>query len=462
MSLTVGSTAVPYGDTFQFTRKLSDSCDWSLNVREDARELEPDASSSYAGVFDENAYSSDGLTYAKLLSTSGTMSDGTAWTLPTGVPDSYSYQVRAGDLDAAFTWRGKGIASKLYRPHLSLASIISNSGSLKRVQDVLAYIFSAYGIACDVSGVEPNYVVPRMQLQDGSPIEWVRQLLEVTQAEWYEDGSTIVCFQPSWSGTGYDWSYTTSEVSLREVSTQVSAVVDFSNYITCQRADDTGGVVGSAEKQNATFGRQGLVTFSTPVPLLKLHWRTKLEVGGFLSDFYIYGPDGPPARPIDCRVNRGAAPPLQSGDVAHSVEFTFGALVGQVGVTAGSYSIEFRGDTSGGVYEDNVTSLVVQNSASIASGRGTIKSTLGPNPLIADSTTLQTWGERVLYKRSRKAMRISASLWPANYDMKPGDAVRIVDVQKGTTYRIIVQSVNHTLTADEVQRTTTFEGVQYV
>ena len=82
--------------------------------------------------------------------------------------------------------------------------------------------------------------------------------------------------------------------------------------------------------------------------------------------------------------------------------------------------------------------------------------------MCSSDLTLQTWGERVLYKRSRKAMRITASLWPANYDMKPGDAVRIVDVQKGTTYRIIVQSVNHTLTADEVQRTTTFEGVQYV
>lgn len=461
MTLTVGSTVLPYGDGFSLTRKMSDTTDWSFSTRQDAREFEPDAG-TYPNVFDENAYATDGTTYAKLLTITGTMPNGSAWSLPTGVPDSYSYSVRAGELDASFSWKGKGIASKLYRPHLSLPSVISGGSSLHRVRDVLASIFEAYGIDHDVSAVEPNYVVPRMQMQDGSPIEWIRQLLEVTQAEWYEDDGRIVCFQPAWEGSGQDWTYTTAQVALREITTNVSAVVDFSNYITCQRADDTGGVIGTADKQNATFGRQGLVTFSAPVPLLSLSWRIKLELNGQLSDFYIYGQDGPPAAPIEVRAARGERPTTQAGSMAHSVEFTLGAHVNDVGALSGAYSIEFRGDSTGGVYQDSVSSIVVKNTDSIESGRGTIRSTLGPNPLIADQSTLQTWGERVLFKRSRKAVRISGGLWPANYSLKPGQVVRINDLQKGTSYRVVVTSLSHTFSADETQRVTTFEGVQYV
>lgn len=462
MTLSTPAGNVPYGDSFSLTRKMSDTTDWGLSTKEDLRELEPD-STEYTNVFDENAYDVDGITYSKVLTISGTTEANVPWSLPSGVPDSYGYQINAGDIDGSFTWRGKGIASKLYRPHLSLPSVVSTSTTLVRVRDVLGQIFSAYGITYDVSGVTPNYVVPRMQMQDGSPIEWVRQLLEVTQAEWYENDTTVVCFQPDWSGSGTDYTYSTDEVDLRGMSLSTSAVVDFSNFIVCQRADDTGGVIARADKTDATFGRQGFVSFDQPVPVTTLNWSKKLELMGLLSDFYIYGEDGPPAAPIDARELRGVVPTLQSGSMAHGVEFTFGAFVGGTpGVTSGSYSVEFRGDNSGGVYTDDVTSLAVENTESIASGRGKIQSTLGPNPLIADQSTLQTWGERVLYKRSRKQRRVSATILPANYDLRPGHVVTIEDAYKGTSYRLVVMSVSHNMVADPSGRTTSFEGLQYV
>lgn len=463
MTLDVDGTAIPYGDSFSMTRKLSETNDWSYQSREDLRELEPDAS-EYANLLDENAYDVDGITYTKLLSVSGTTDAGAAWSLPAGVPDAYSYSISAGDIDGSFSWRGKGIASKLYRPHLSLPSVVSTSATKVRVRDVLGQIFDAYGIGYDVSGVSPNYVVPRMQMQDGSPIEWVRQLLEVTQAEWYEStAGSIVCFQPTWSGSGSDYTYDTDEVHIRSLSAGSSAVVDFANYVICQRADDTGGVLARADNTNATFGRQGYIAFSTPVPVNSVSWKRKNEVMGQVSDFYIYGSSPPPASPIAVWEAKGAVPPTVYGPTAYGVEFTFGAFTGgPPGATAGSYSVEFRGDNSGGVYEDSVTALVVQNTDSIESGRGRVQTTLGPNPLIADQSTLQTWGERVLYKRSRRQLRMTVTLHPSNYALRPGHVVTINDSHKGTSYRLVVLSVSHSLVADASQRLTTFEGVQYV
>lgn len=463
LNLSVGEASVPYGDRFQITRKLSDSCDWSLSAREDLRELEPDASGTYAGVFNERAYASDGMTYSKVLEISGTDYDGNAFTLPDGIPDGYSWQIRGGEIDGQFSWRGKGIASKLYRPRLSLPTVLSTVAEPLYVRDVLQTIFDAYSIDANVSAVSPNYLVPRMQMQDSSPIEWVRQLLEVTQAEWYEDGETIVCFQPDWTGeSAADYTYSTDELELRELSSEVSAVVDFTNYLTCRRADDTGGVIARADASNAAFGRQSEVTFDSPVPLQSLSWSKKLQLVGQISDVYIYGPDGPPT-PIDARELKSPAPPITTGSMAHSADFTFGAFTGgPPGATSGSYSIEFRGDTSGGIYADDVTSLVVENIDSIESGIGRIQDVLGPNPLIADEATLQTWGERVLYKRSRQAVRVSATLWPANYNLRPGHIVDIDDVTKGQVYRIVVLEVTQTFGNDEASRFTTFSGVQYV
>lgn len=463
LELTVGETSVPYGDRFQVTRKLSDTTDWSLSAREDLRELEPDAGGAYAGVFNERAYASDGTTYAKVLEVTGTDADGAAFTLPNGIPDGYSWQIRGGDIDGSFTWRGKGIASKLYRPRLSLPTVISTVSTPLYVRDVLQTIFDAYGITASVNGVSPNYLVPRMQMQDSSPIDWIRQLLEVTQAEWYEDEDTFVCFQPDWEGTGpVDFTYSTDELELRELSSEVSAVVEFANHLTCRRADDTGGVIGRADASGAAFGRQSAVTFDSPVPLQSLSWSKKLQLVGQLSDFYIYGPDGPPT-PIDARELKAPAPPVTLGSMAHSVDFAFGAFTGgPIGATSGSYSIEFRGDTSGGIYADDVTSLIVENTASIESGAGRIQDVLGPNPLIADETTLQTWGERVLFKRSRQAVRVAATLWPANYSLRPGHVVEIDDVSKSQTYRVVVQEVTQSFGADEASRVTTFSGVQYV
>lgn len=463
MTLSTPDGNVPYGDALTYTRKLSDTCDWSMSVKQDLRELEPDGA-DYPDVFNQNAYDTDGVTYAKLLSLSGTDDSNNAWSLPSGVPDAYSWGINGGEIDASFTWRGKSTAAKLYRPHLSLPSVVSTSVASVTVRDVLGTILDAYGLSYDVSAVSPNYVVPRMQMQDGSPIEWVRQLLEVTQGEWYEDNNgSIVCMQPDWSGSGADYTYETDETHLRGYSVSVNAVSDFANYIVCQRADDVGGVIARSDKQDTTFGLQGVIEFENPVPVTSITWVRKLELLGVLSDFYFYGPDGPPAAPIAVRDNRAPAPPTQAGTEAHSVQFTFGAYPGgPVGVTKGSYSVEFRADTTGGIYPDTTTSIAVQNTTSISSGRGKVQTTLGPNPLIADATTLQTWGDRVLYKRSRTAVNVSATLNHLEMGLKPGMAVKIHDVLKDKNYRIIVRSVSHNLVPDRNSRVTSFEGVQYV
>ena len=124
--------------------------------------------------------------------------------------------------------------------------------------------------------------------------------------------------------------------------------------------------------------------------------------------------------------------------------------------------MEFRADNSYGVYSDETTSLVVQNATSIASGRGKVQMRLGPNPLIADSTTLQTWGERVLYKSSRKRVEVHATIHPADYSIRPGHRVRIQDAQFGTSRIYTVMQVTQQLTASEADRLTGLSLVAYV
>ena len=456
---------IPYGDQLSVTQRMSETCDWTYSARDDDRFLDPEGNSDWAGYMDDRAYASDGLTYAKRLVVGGTL-DGISWGLPHGIPDDYGYALEMGDPDSQFSWKGKGIASKLYEDHLSLPSLISTASNKYHVQDVLASIFTAYGIQYDVSAVEPNYVVPRMIMNDGQPISWVKALLEPTQGAWYEDGGRIVCFQPAYTGTAYDRAYDTAGGVVRRLQCQRSAT-KVVNCLTVQRADDVGAVLAQADGK--TFGRS-TVTLSTPVSLDSLHWVRRSVVGGEVSDFWIYD-NPPPSLPIAARECRGTPPTTIGGTTARSVSFTFGALSGAPPSSSGSYSLQFRGDATGGVYEDTVTSLVRQDDFSINSGIGKKVDALGPNPLICDQTTMQVWGDRTLVTRARRPYRTS---WLIPFDpwLRPGMRVSLLDHHRNwqstdpaarytVTRYLVVEQVTHSIVPEPYQRTTAFQAVEY-
>jgi len=511
-----GTQTIPYGDSLTVTRNLGATTDIQYAVRDSYRELNPDApDGDWAGVMDDKAYESNGQTYAKSLQITVT-EDAGSWVLPHGVPDAYGYGLNAGDPHEQFTWKLKGIASKLYRPKLSLPTVKSTrtaatdaaswsssttyeagayaasadkvweslaadnldhvpatspdwwrevaTGRLYYVRDVLGMVFDAYGVPYDVSGVTPNYLVAHMPMQNSAPVEWVKQLLVPVKGEWFEDADGIVCMVPAnivalSESTSYVRDWTTEQVKLRNLQFDQSAVVDYCNGLTVQRADDTGGVLAAVDQRGATFGRQGLVTLSQPVPVMSLHF-TRWENVGKISNIYIYGPAGPPAPPIDARELNGAAPPvLQAGTMAYSFDFTFGAWNGSpVGATVGDFSLKAYGDNSFGVYADSDTSIEV---GVPPSERGAIRDTLGPNLLLADRSIMQTWGDRELYTRSRQGKKVGGTIDRGDYGLCPGDRVRITDVKFNRARIYTVTQVQHAFPNNLQDRVTTFQAVTY-
>lgn len=453
---------IPYGDALAFARKLSDTSDWTYSVRDDERELNPDATSgTWSGILNGRAYAADGTTYNKRLRVYG-LHDAVAYQLPDGIPDGGNYTLVEGDPDESLVWRGKGVGAALSKKKISLPTVTSTVGGEVYAQTVLASIFASAGITADVSAVLPNYLVPRMTLQGGTRLEYLTQLLEVVQGEWYENETGIVCFVPDWATESYDYDYSTADVGLREVQAVDSGPIEVANYLTVQRADDTAGVIGKGESGPTAvpFGRQAPITFDTPSPVLSVSYDVKHQLGGEVSDVYFYDAVG---GVIDARACKGAIPEFDgSGTTAYSSDFDLGEALWNPGAEEGTYLVEYRADASGGIYPDTTTSLIVQDAASIASGVGRHHDTLGPNCLIADEATLQLWGERSVYKRARRPVRRQGTLFPANYNLRPGHRVRVYDAQLEVYLTLTVTQVAHTIVPREWDRTTVFEGIRYV
>jgi len=458
LSLTVDGRSIDMALSLDITMREGQTLDWVLTLSDEDRLLEPDAvGTSWSGVLNDKPWDATGTQVVKWLDASGTL-DGQAFSFPRLVPDHYGYGLAQGQIDDTYTWGGVGPALPLYREDQTMPTLVSTGGSAYTLHDVISSTCSAYGVTADTSALTPNYVVARHQRQASQPVQWLAQVVEATQGMWYELGAGIVYYVPDLTASPTR-TYRTDEAIVRsiQVTQQQVRVV---NQIVVSRADDVGGSIATVEQTN--FGRSGYVTFAHPVPIASLTWRRIVEAIGVASDIYIYGPQAPPALPIGCAELRGPAPSLQGGSTAYGVQLTFGATSSTpVGATAGTLRMEFRGDTSGGVYADTTTTLTLNDTASQASGIGIHRQSHGPNPHISDASTLQTWGERILARSGKKQRGYSIEV-PLDPWLRPGVTIDLIDVQPGLTRRLYVTEVRHRIGTTWSDRRTTLQAVQYV
>ena len=458
LSLSVGGQSLDMALALDITMREGQTLDWTLTLSDEDRALEPDAvGTPWSGVLDDKPWDPSGTAIVKWLDASGTL-DGVPFSFPRMIPDHYGYGLAQGQIDDTYTWGGVGPALPLYREDQTMATLVSSGGSTYTLHDVVSSTCSAYGVTADTTALLPNYTVARHQRQASQPIQWLQQATEATQAMWYESGAVIVYYIPDLTAAP-SRTYRTDEAIVRtvQVSQQQVRIV---NQVVVSRADDVGGSLATLEQ--TTFGRSSYVTFSQPVPLASLTWRRIVEAIGVASDIYIYGSLPPPALPIAAYELRAPAPPLIGGAIAYGVQLTFGATLSTpTGATAGTLRLEFRGDTSGGVYSDSTTTLTLNDTTSQGSGIGIHRQSYGPNPHIADATTLQTWGERIL-ARSAKKQRVYSIETSLDPWLRPGMTVDLVDVQPGLTRRLYLTEVRHHIGTTWADRRTSMTGVQYV
>lgn len=426
-------------DELIVTHETLQSIKWTLQITDVMGNLNPDRTTVNSGVtdwrgwLDGKAYSTDANgndIYNKWLRLTCNV-DGQNYYEPTLIPQPSSYEWPKGRSSTyKMSLSGGGYASMgLRRGHDQPTLISKASGTTYQVRDVMADVFQRIGyvvvlpggapaplgpgLAYDVSGVSPNYTVPRIHRQNAQGMKWFSELLDITQGRWREDIGTgadigavsgsdkIIAYQPSLTIPGTPIVTLDASSSAFDAFRVEAPPSEVYNQVVVQRAQDVGAIVGEASPQQTpvTYTRQPKVTFASPADTTFVHADVTLQFGGLVSDVYYYNSLGQICK---TEMDRGAAPPLGGGGPAVSADFTWGILANAPSALAGgNYHVYFRTDSSAISPDASRTYKYPADPAPAIPGYAAQRKELGPTVYVNDLTTLQTWGQRWFLRNGR-------------------------------------------------------------
>jgi hypothetical protein len=499
-------TCVPY--QFSITLTESQPATWSLNLIDGFGNYNPQKPGHWFEAMDEMAFAGGSdytganiissknvptpppYTLAKTLSVHVSWGEqsksynliGTAWSSTRSADTKYFN----------FTWKGTDFSLLLAHEAQTMKTVRSSRNVIYKASTVLKEIFSFYKVKFDLSYFrnEDDYVIPLMHRQNGSPKDWVAQILAAMMYEWkFVNGDTFTPYLPTplnlitptsvhyFASTSYgnntytydprtanpNYIHEFSKMSIKEESMEGSAAAIY-NRVVAIRAAEGGGIADGGTIDCFLFGNQYSAEFNPP--LSAVTWNVVYANNGFFSNFKFYKGDALIAtRDITIgsvnEVITGGGAGLING--CTKVQFTWGVAPGGFIGLGAPGKIEFHGatevDTSnwpGGSQFDTPGTLgtrgqwdyqyvyidptqdnpvpgfrAMSQNAQLIQRYGLRSIEISASPLLPNKIFLQKFADRYLYRASRAARKATYQV-PLNPQIEPGTLIREVDFSLGS------------------------------
>lgn len=252
-TLTAGGTPLPFT---RFSARVSrgEPWQWSASIDNSSGDYGPESSlldcTTYNGLFQVQRSFAFNLTLG-----------GQPWTAAPRLLQT-DHQPVGDALSTLAAIEGSDYSEMLLTPDQKMSDVESSqAGGLKMAKATLAEILTAFGIASyDLSDFEdyPINILHRV----GSPLDWIREILEVRQAWWYFRGGTFVVKSGGgWSAGSAAWQFT-DRLNIKMLSFRRS-LANVYNSAVCERVDASQGI--ALEKNDEGRGFVGPLELDFPV-----------------------------------------------------------------------------------------------------------------------------------------------------------------------------------------------------
>lgn len=357
---------------------------------------------------------------------------------PVFVQDDYQFSGDAEQNTAEVS--GTDLTVLLTKPEDEFMADVDDDDSV----DVLNEIFDEYGIDADVDTTA--FDIQKMH-RVGGPLDWVRQILEITQAWFYWEADQLKVKETTFPGT-VAWALTDRE-DLKVISYRRNLGGVY-NTVTVERTDAVSGisVVRVAKSGGDSLGTQfwnGL--FDPPV----YSARPFIDMKRGTIDTFVY-------KDAEDTILTGTQPAgsgmyFSATSPASSVSFI--AEEGETAASEGPYTPQYEGyflvtygPPSGESPEDY--SVTYADSADVA-----LHGTLRPprainNALIGSAEVALLYAQRLIAEALRSYVTAEVQLL-FNPHIKPGQTVSVTDAGAGLDNDLfMVENVYHTGNANSV------------
>lgn len=392
-----------------------------------------------------------------------------------------------------FAWRGNDFSVLLSKENQTMSTVRSNGKSTRMSLAVMQEIMQAYGVRSDFSAfAKDNFVIPFMN-RNGTPIDWVTQILQSLLYEWkMVGGNTFIPYLPVPASNTYPLYYDMAGASPNFVHEfPKMAVMEESyegsmhslyNQVIATMASQVDGKKYSVDVFD--FGDSYEISFDPPLSAVRPI--TEFANNGFFSHFRYYknGTLLGVHNYTDGAINYGQNA-LNAGMIigATSCKFTWGVLPGgfigsgapgrisftgieepEPGTWGGSKLFEVAADQGPGNPAPGLRAYA--ENRYLISKYGLRPIEIPASSLIPNRAVLKIFAERMLFRLSRQARSATYKV-PLNPWIEPGSIIREIDYSLGSLSSPlirdrVVQSVEHSFSSNPENRYTQYTGNEYV
>lgn len=442
--------AVSLGDVpykFEVTHERSAASTWTVSIVDDTGVYHPyKAGGAYENV----------LGKTKDHRISAKMTVGGRVFQYTGPATGFSHRRAAADAGwfKDMVWKGIDESRPLFERSVTLPTVRSTRHRVQRALPVAQEMVSAAGLTGIVGFRDfPIRLFHRQKSRYG---DFLMKLFEAKGSQWRMRGRAVQCYDPI-DGHGPVYHYTAEGVVPEEGYD--SELADVITRVLVKRLNESDNEAGTDPEVATKFGKYRK---DFDQPLYHVQWQILSQQLGAFSDFIFRDKTG---NVIAVRDVRGGiwAQHLYNAPIinAVSVEYTFGAQPGVVGVLEGYGEIIFTGtaadkpdeeDFPDG-FDSNFTEPVIDEELEDLFGE--ILEELDTNELIATVAEARSYGRGWLNKLKAALFPLVVTV-PLNPDLVDGSRVWVTDSVLGVTIKRVVISVTHTFHDDPLQRQSVF------
>lgn len=265
--------------SYEIVRRRNQPATFSLRFSNEDRSFSPGG--SWDGMLDGNPYD-DEWAVQRYITIEMSVAGQPNYMFPYFLQLDLTLEVRRGQAYAVLS--GTDYSDLLLQPDQGMDDVTINPNSAPPFRSsaaVLAEILAEYNV--DDYGLDSDSFVIQKMHRQGTPMDWVRELLWVTQADWRWEGKRFLTYQTSLK-TAPDWKFN-SNLHLTTLSYRKAARL-VKNRFTLTRLDDVSGLLldlDTTEEDGVEPGWQG--PFDLTYPTRNMRTKEVRVLGGRLHNW---------------------------------------------------------------------------------------------------------------------------------------------------------------------------------